>query len=204
MKGLLLKDLLNLKKQGLILLVLLVFYFVLSLTSDSMAMFGGALSIVSAILPITALSYDERAKWDRYALTMPVSRSQMVVSKYLLGILLCGTAFVFSTVCLILFDQATVAQSLLESVAFVAIGLFFLAVLLPILFRFGVEKGRLLMLLLIVLPVALVFFLSKLGISLPDDFNWEQLLPFLPVALLIVMVLSVLLSIRIYKKKEIS
>ena len=38
----------------------------------------------AGILPMTLLSYDERAKWDVTAGAMPVTRDQLVTAKYLL------------------------------------------------------------------------------------------------------------------------
>ena len=80
MKGLLLKDLVNLGKQARSLLLILVFYFVFALFGEDRTIFGGIISILMFMMVITSLAYDERAKWDRYALTMPVSRSLMVLS----------------------------------------------------------------------------------------------------------------------------
>ena len=88
MKGLLLKDLYNLEKQARSLLLIFVFYLVFSLIGENSNMFGGVVSIMMVMLVITSLAYDERSRWDRYALTMPVSRKEMVLSKYLLGLIL--------------------------------------------------------------------------------------------------------------------
>ena len=40
----------------------------------------------AAMLPMTALAYDERSKWDTLAAMMPYSTGALVLSKYLLGI----------------------------------------------------------------------------------------------------------------------
>ncbi len=88
MKGLILKDLLNLRKQARIILLFVGFYFVLGMINQSGDSFGGVVALLFAMLAVTAMAYDERAGWDKYALTMPVSRRDLVVSKYLLGVLL--------------------------------------------------------------------------------------------------------------------
>ena len=88
MKGLLMKDLLNLKRQGGIILLVLAMYGLFAFSSGMSEVLGSMICVFGAMLPVTALAYDERAKWDKYALTMPVTRRQMVLSKYLLGLLL--------------------------------------------------------------------------------------------------------------------
>lgn len=41
-----------------------------------------------AMMVVTTISCDDLAKWDAYALTMPVTRKEMVLSKYLVMVLL--------------------------------------------------------------------------------------------------------------------
>lgn len=47
---------------------------------------GAMIMVMCAILPTTFMSYDEKAKWDKYALSMPLSRDDMVISKYIISI----------------------------------------------------------------------------------------------------------------------
>ncbi len=98
MKGLIIKDLISLKGQSKVLLVLAGFYLFIAITSDNPAVFGGIVSVVCATLPITTMALDERVSWDRYALTTPVSRSTIVFSKYLLGIILTVAANIANAV----------------------------------------------------------------------------------------------------------
>ena len=95
MTGLILKDLLNLKKQGKVYLILIIFYFAIGLVNENSSMFASMMTMVAVLIPITAMAYDERCKWDRYALTMPVSRKDMVMSKYLLGLIFMTAALLY-------------------------------------------------------------------------------------------------------------
>lgn len=45
-------------------------------------------SVILMILPISAFSYDESARWDRYARTLPLSTRQLVGGRYLFVLLL--------------------------------------------------------------------------------------------------------------------
>lgn len=202
MKGLLLKDLINLKSQGKVMVVLIAFYVFLALSSQNNAMFGGIISVMAAILPVTALSYDEKAKWDKYALSMPVSRSDMVISKYLLGLLLLGAAFLINMLFNIFAGMDTIKDVFILSYSLAAVGLVFLSLILPILFQFGVEKGRLFMLLVLFLPTAAVIIWSKTGLQKPGEEALHNLLTVSPLLVVAILVLSVLLSLKIYAKKE--
>ena len=69
MKGLLLKDWYTLIKQMKIMLVLMLVF--ACVPGYSMAAFA---VVYAAMLPVTALAYDERSKWDELA-AMPPWRS---------------------------------------------------------------------------------------------------------------------------------
>ena len=80
MKALLLKDWYVLRKQvWSYLLIVLVWGLIPSLTLNLLAVVYGAM------IPYTAMAYDERSKWDQMAAMMPYSIRDIVLSKYLLG-----------------------------------------------------------------------------------------------------------------------
>lgn len=202
MKGLLLKDLINLKGQSKVLGLLLVFYIFLSVASGNSVMFGSVVAVLCAILPVTAMSYDERAKWEKYALTMPVTRADLVLSKYLLGIGLSATAFLLNFGFQLIAGVATAGESLLISLAILGVGITFLSLILPVLFRYGVEKGRLIMLLILFLPTMAIVLGSRFGFKAPGPETSQIMLFFGPVLVLLLLVASVFISLRIYSKKE--
>ena len=75
------------------------------------------------MLVITSLAYDERSRWDRYALTMPVSRKEMVLSKYLLGLILLTFALLINMIFLILFGSSPLGEAWLLALSLFGIGL---------------------------------------------------------------------------------
>ena len=94
MKALILKDLLCLRQQAKSVGLVLLVWLVLSVAMGN-GMFFCALGVIYVImLPMMTLSYDERSKWDSRALTMPVTRAQLVLSRYatalLAGLALCA------------------------------------------------------------------------------------------------------------------
>lgn len=138
MEALLLKDLCVLWKQMRMMLLILAF----------LSVVGGAFNSVfvvvwCALLPYTAIAYDERSHWDQLAAMMPFSKRDLVLSKYVLGWLCMAAATVLS----LAFQTAAFAfnheaPSLsVWAMCFLG-GTLALDLTLPMVFRFGVEKGR--------------------------------------------------------------
>ena len=63
MTGLILKDLLNLKKQGKVYLILIIFYFAIGLVNENSSMFASMMTMVAVLIPITAMAYDETVSY---------------------------------------------------------------------------------------------------------------------------------------------
>ena len=83
MKGLLIKDWKTLLKQMKVMLAIVVVF--ACIPGTYMAAFA---LFYAAMLPVTALAYDERAKWDELAAMMPYTAKAIVGSKYVLGLTL--------------------------------------------------------------------------------------------------------------------
>lgn len=83
MKGLFMKDLLVLRKYARTMAVFILVYIVVFSMLDSVDVISGMVTLVLAMMSVATFSYDELAKWDRFGLTMPVSRKQAVASRYL-------------------------------------------------------------------------------------------------------------------------
>lgn len=202
MTGLILKDLINLKKQARIYLILVLFYLVLGIANESSDMFSTMMIVVSAIIPITAMSYDERSKWDRYALTMPLSRESMVASKYILGLIFLTASFILSMLFNSFFSNISLVENVMTCLATLSVGIVIMSVIFPLIFKFGVEKGRIFMMIVLFTPTALILLLSKLGISMPDDETIQSLLYLSPIVAAVIFIASIYISMSIYKKKE--
>ena len=203
MLGLLRKDFYNLKKQAGLMLGFLVIYGAVMLLSGSQnASFISAFaSLYAMLLPITSLSFDERSGWEKLALSMPVTRRQLVLSKYLLGALLSLIVAAANALIFIALLGRDLAPSLLACGAFLCAGLIFLDIVLPILFKVGTEKARLIMMMIVLLPVALTLLADRLGLSLPAGALASHGY-LLPLGTVLLTLLSVLISLAIYRKKE--
>ena len=202
MIGLIIKDLMNLKKLSKYYLLILAFYFIIGIAGGDQNMFGVMLIMLAVMIPMTALSYDEKNKWERYALTMPLTRGTLVLSKYILGLIFLITALVLSLLSNTVFSDVILFENLMINLTTLSVGIIMMSFIFPILLKYGVEKGRILMMIVIFAPTALIVMLSKLGISVPDTGKIEMFLKFLPVVALAFYVVSIFVSMSIYKKKE--
>ncbi len=166
MKALLVKDFMVITKQLRIFLFLILFLPLA--TGGTMLSFA---ILLAAALSMTAIAYDERSKWNELSAMMPYSKFELVFSKYLLSYLgvaaTAGMALLgrlISRVFEIGGDYNT-----LQIVGFSVVGaLIFVAINLPLLFKFGSEKGRFVFIATVVLVSASGPILSAAN---PDDIS---------------------------------
>lgn len=147
MIGLILKDLFTLTRQAL---MYIVFIAVFSLMPGyNMASFA---VIMACMMPMTALAYDERSHWDRLAASMPYTTAQLVLSKYLMGLILMLCSVALGIIALplqrLVNPDVSLPELLSVSLGALGAGMLIQGVLLPVMFRFGTEKARLFMLVL--------------------------------------------------------
>lgn len=202
MIGLFIKDLLNLKSQLRVILLLLGVYGLIAITNDNSSMLGAIIAIMGVMIPTTALSYDEKAKWDKYALSMPLSRTDLILSKYLLGIAFSVVGFILNFLISLWIGFTSYKESMILSMLLLSAGLFFLSFVLPPMFKYGVEKGRIVMMLLIFSPTVFLLILKNMNVKLPSADLIEKFWYILPAFSVLVLFASIALSVKIYSRKE--
>lgn len=204
MIGLILKDLFTLTRQAL---MYIVFIAVFSLMPGyNMASFA---VMMACMMPMTALAYDERSHWDRLAASMPYTTAQLVLSKYLMGLILmlCSVALGLIALPLQRLVNPDVSLQELMSVSLGALGAGMLiqGVLLPVMFRFGTEKARLFMLVLMGAVFAGIAALSQAQDALRsfmEGMNGGAVAALLACLAVAVYLVSMPLSIRAYRRRN--
>jgi len=209
MKGLLIKDLICLKGTIKIYIAMILVFMVLGLViasgdggEEGIWTVLGMISILAAILPFTSAILDEQAHWDKRALTLPLRRSTVVYSKYLLGgILILGAAV--ANLCIGL-AAGTELRELLPGIwALVLFSLLMLSLIIPLLLRFGAEKGRFLMIFIAALLSGLFVTVgSRIGIPGISQASLMRMLLLGSLAVAAIVLISVSISLRVYEKKE--
>ena len=201
MKALILKDTYVIWRQMKYFLVLILIFSALP------SGFNNAFAVIyAAMLPYTALAYDERSKWDQLAAMMPYSTRDVVLGKYVFGWLCIGGAAVLSgllqSVLSLVIGRTFLPGTLVMSVLG---ALCILAISLPLMFRLGVEKGRLGMFLIIFLVCGGAGAIASIAESASNGapFAFQgTVLAVLLIAALVLTAVSVPLSIRFYAKRQ--
>lgn len=137
-------------------------------------------------------------------MTMPLSRNSLVMNKYILVSIFSLIAFLISTLYNLFLTEISLEESILTNLAILSVGILYMSVILPIMFKWGVEKGRMLMILVLLAPTGIVLLLTKSGISIPEISETIIIRGFylFIVIALIAFFISYFISLDIYKKKE--
>lgn len=217
MTGLILKDLLILRKTLRSYLFVLVVYAGVAFTGVWSADIVGVLMVVMVMmLPMNVFAYDKQAKWDTYGLALPVGRTKTVAARYLCVLLLC----LFSVVLTAILGAALYAVGRVEEpveflVTCSVMGLMSVlvnAIMLPFLYKFGPERARMMffgiMGGIVLLIVAALFPMGGLEWLKSLDFveptlTQAALVPVIAaIAGLALLAVSFLLSRRFYGAKD--
>lgn len=208
MIGLLKKDLFVADKSGRLLLVMAVVFSVI----PNMGSFGTTYAMILALMmPLTSIAYDERSKWDKYAAMLPYTPGQLVWSKYLLayfytllggGIIVLGTFLRGITT-----GSADWKETMEMAVLMGVVMLFIMAIGLPVIYRFGSEKGRLAMIVVMGFGVGVAFGIINVLKKLPELPKLPSLpLPVVAAAIAALVVAATYASFRasvhFYKKRQ--
>lgn len=202
MKGILIKDGIVLKSQAKSFIFVYAVWGVMAVMYKNFYFLSGFICILSLMVPLNTIAYDEKAGWDKYALTMPVSRKNMVIGKYAVGIISGAMAMLLS-IAAALFVGEKILEVLISCAAVFAVSVMMISVVLPIIFKFGVEKGRLVFMGVSVLFALIVVLISMGNVpALSQGFLKAAAysMPFVAIAMLAA---SVALSVYIYKAKEL-
>ena len=208
MRGLLLKDLYLFKKYCRSYLLLPAVFIALSLYSGETMIFAVYPAVTCGMATVSLLSLDELSGWLTYSASLPYSKGQIVSAKYLFGLI-----FQLSVVVL---TGAAQAVKMNNSELFDGEGLFLLmsvvtatalltsAVNLPLVFRFGCEKAR-------ILFYVLIGVICAVGTVMPKLLNGGLTFGVPPVSVALTVsavtaagyALSWVLSVKLYKNREV-
>lgn len=156
-----------------------------------------------AILSLSTISYDEANHGLNTLFTLPISKMDYVKEKYLFSLIITGIGFVFVTI-LGYFSKS----DFMETLAILSTALFLLAISLPFQLKEGNEKGRI-VLFVVVFGCTFLFaflnqFFSEFFESMEETLNALDPTMFsvgLLITSIILYIISMMISIRIYNKK---
>ncbi len=221
-KGLLKKDLYNLASYKTSIIIMILFCGIAIIGSKAFMYGPIIICTMVGMIALSTFNYDEMAKSNKYILTLPTNRKEIVKAKYILAI---GSAIVGGIIGIILtiaianiinyirpedIINIDYKELLISSIGgMFGIGLI-QSIQIPSIYKWGAEKGRIQMFILVFGIVAivsgLVFLLMKMNISLNMELI-EMFLNNFGILLLLVIIalmyfISYKISCKIYNKKE--
>ena len=218
MTGLILKDLLILRKTLRSYLFMLIVYVGIAFTGVWSADIVGVLLVVMVVmLPMNVFAYDKQAKWDTYGLALPVGRTKTVAARYLCVLLLCLLSVGLTAILgVMLYAAGRVEKPVEFLVSCSVMGLMSVlvnAIMLPFLYKFGPERARMMffgiMGGIVLLVVAALFplggleWLKSLELAEPTPAQAAAIPAVAAVAGLALLAVSFLLSRHFYGSKDV-
>lgn len=218
MKGILLKDIYNLHGQLKIYLIFPFLGALLTYMQHTITMVIFLLGILIVTILMSAFAYDDMADFSTYALTMPITRKDLALSKYVVSLITtitCGivsmliVSILFQVLGTAFFDGVTLADAFLYTILYMFAMNAVNCIMIPLNFKYGTEKGRMFFFLFFfgisggAYAVTYVFSLIEPSLLLSLSSFMSQYGIYLAVlALMVLEVVSLQISNRILMKKE--
>lgn len=212
MRGLILKDFYNMKHSFLVLIAVVVFLNVISIVEGDNS--GSISSFILVMLPMiiatNTTGMDEKAKWDNYALTMPIMRKDIVKSKYvtLITIITVTTAIIMAiNIFIQSLNGEIVFSEIFSNILFnISVGIIFASIMIPMICKVGIEKARIALMVFVLIPTFVCSYIENNLDKLPDLSIINGLMSSIGYILFAVAILvcfvSYIISVNIYEKKE--
>lgn len=209
MIGLIKKDFLMLKGNFKTWLILLFVYIVMAF-QESMSL-AFLLPCMSIVTMLSTFSYDSYNKWDAYVCSLPDGRKNSVRAKYIATILLILVTVIITTILTIIIGYYRTKTINLESMGETIMGAIFATTLLqsimyPAIYKFGVEKARIAIFIVVFGFVLIGGVLSKYidfeSIIQGLAFLENYMMIIIPIVIIIMLYVSYKISEVIYKRKE--
>ena len=199
MKGLLIKDFYNIKKQIIWYIGMIIIFFSISVAVKNIAFMVSIGILVTISIPLTAIAYEEKESWQKFIVASGMSKKIIVFEKYLLGLIFFAVSSAgYVAVFFILGENAS---SLTEVLIPVFLQLMILSAILPVVFKFGVEKARTFTIIIVVIIMLVLVGFLNYALNIGKDVE-IIICVVLSIISAVFTALSYILSVKIYNKKE--
>ena len=211
MKGLIIKDFCLVKGYCKYYILLMAAFSLFSLFSEQ-SYWTIFPCIYAGLIPMTLQAYDEREHWTAFSGALPYTKAQLVSAKYIDGLIYGGVTFAVNMILQLIKALASgnAEPGRLTGILCFSFAAMLLpvAVMLPFVFRFGTEKGRIMSIMVIALVIGVTSaasFAPDAGVVTSEGAGTAvgAVLALLPVISAVIYAASWLLSIKLYNKREI-
>lgn len=223
MKAMLYADWMNFRQSIRSILFVLVVFALSAFAFSGPMFFNFTVVFLSIMVPTTLFAADQAYGWNRLSLSMPILRRDVVGSKFVMGALVNVVLLSVSTVLTVVYvlagatgnPSAELMENLAGILACEAIAFLMMGILMALSFKFGIEKGRYIIMACVWVPVLGVFLLERLPwfeTALQAAGNWLNAAGETQISLLLAAALAAglavyavcyFISVRIYQKKEL-
>ena len=217
MKGLLIKDIRLMLGQKRFFLIVMGMGIMLMFSGDNPSASMGYVTMLITIFSLNTISYDEHENGMSFLMTLPVTRKIYVQEKYVFAVTLATVAGTFSVILAYVISTVRNIEVMLKELLIVAgalssVSILIFAITLPLIIKFGSDKGRIAMFAVFSVIGVVIALLGKLAEN-PNNPLMDMMVKlsemsagaivFIAVFALILMVLaSYLVTIKIISKKE--
>ena len=209
MIGFIKKDLAMIKSNFKLLGILIVTYSILGLLGKLDISF--LLPFIAVMIMISTFSYDNYNNWDAYSICLPKGRKNSVKAKYLATIIMILViSFITGIISLLIsylnFKVINYEQILITLLGTIFGTLLVITFMYPIIYKYGIEKARISIFLIIFGLFILIGFISKY-----IDFTFISnilslleyyIIPIIIILMILMVYISYKISARIFWKKE--
>lgn len=215
MNGLMLKDVYSSAKGLKMYAGMLLFFVVVGFSGKSPAYVSFMMIVVAMSVTLSSLSTDEYYHWDTYVRALPFSRREIVRAKYQILFIIfliveaVGLSITAATAYLL---QLPILENLLITFASGLVVPVLCGIMVPVFYRFGSERGRIIYVLVCLLPTILIILISNVfgEVKMPGFVrkiiempHAEWILPGVAaVFAVLVFAISYGIAVKIYEKKE--
>lgn len=221
-KGLIKKDLYNLSSYKTSLLIVIIFCGIAIIGTGSINFGPIIICTIMGMISLSTFSYDEMSKSNKYILTLPTSKKEVIKAKYILAIsstIIGGILGLLITIIIANVMNCIRPENLIElnyeSLITSTIGGMFgnsliQAIQIPSIYKWGAEKGRVQMFILVFILILLVAGIGYLIMNASFNINLETIenimnqygIILLVLLMAVMYMVSYKISDRIYRNKE--
>lgn len=221
MKGLIIKDLLQLKSYLRTLIVFIFIFVFVSLEPQNTNTDGLLILMMTlglGMFGMATFSYDEMAKANKYILTFPLTKKEIVLSKYILQFILTISGAILGMILTIIisFPLNKGMPNFIDLISIALGGMFGIGLVesiqMPCIYKLGAEKGRIYMFIITIIIAFIAGGIVMLGEKIINFFSInlssinniiEVISPLILLGLIVFeYFISYKISYKIYSKKE--
>lgn len=214
MLGLIIKDitifLKKFKNINRILVGIIITLMIFFLKSSGTIFLSIVLPLCTTGIPITLLLSDEKNNWDKYAISTPIIRKKIVLARYITCVgftLVCSIfTFIMNFLSYCLFAEYTFKIHFLICIIGFLCAYIYLIFIIPTNYAYGANGNSIVMFILLVVILGGTYLMKtyEIGLELIKKMAGAPvgvILLITIIGLIILILLSTLISIKIYEKK---